>query len=93
MRLLRKLSNVSNDVLRKIVDQAVELSDAPKVDDAEFERRIAICEGCENFDKENRKCQLCGCFMDVKAELLDLPIVLPGMEKTVKCADKVNTRW
>lgn len=36
------------------------------VDDGEFARRIAICEGCEKFTKD-RKCSVCGCFCDIKA--------------------------
>ena len=31
--------------------------------------RIKICETCANFNSEERKCNLCGCFMDVKTEL------------------------
>lgn len=92
MNVVKRLSGVANNVLEKIVEQAFEFADVPKVSDEEFERRIAICESCENFNAENRKCKLCGCFMDVKAELKELPAI-PGMSREVKCSDKVNTRW
>jgi hypothetical protein len=36
-------------------------------DEAETNRRLDICQGCENF-KEGR-CMLCGCFMKLKAKL------------------------
>jgi hypothetical protein len=37
------------------------------VDDAEFERRMAICRGCEHY--ENDRCKKCGCFLNLKARL------------------------
>lgn len=34
------------------------------------ESRLATCGGCPNFDPEKKKCKVCGCFMEVKSELL-----------------------
>jgi len=34
----------------------------------EAQRRIEICEKCEYFDSHFRMCNLCGCFMDIKAK-------------------------
>lgn len=31
--------------------------------------RLAICNGCPNYDKEEKRCKVCTCFMEVKAKL------------------------
>lgn len=31
------------------------------VDKAEYERRLAICKACDQYDAEKRRCILCGC--------------------------------
>ncbi len=31
--------------------------------------RLSVCQGCGDFYKEDQTCGLCGCFMDIKAEL------------------------
>ncbi|MDR3582564.1 MAG: hypothetical protein P4L67_04795 [Candidatus Pacebacteria bacterium] len=36
------------------------------VDQAEFDRRHAICETCESFDAKRNKCRECRCSMAVK---------------------------
>jgi hypothetical protein len=33
--------------------------------------RLKICAQCEYFGKLANQCKLCGCFMDVKARLLE----------------------
>lgn len=33
----------------------------------EFEKRISICKDCEFYHKYSTTCNLCGCFMKVKA--------------------------
>lgn len=35
--------------------------------DEEFSRRITICESCEHWLPEERRCGKCACYMDVKA--------------------------
>ncbi len=37
-----------------------------RVDGQEKVRRLAICEACEHFDPDARKCTTCSCYMDVK---------------------------
>jgi hypothetical protein len=37
-------------------------------DEGETNRRLAICESCENYKEE--RCVLCGCFMKAKAKVL-----------------------
>ena len=37
------------------------------VDDATKSARLAVCEGCEFFIAADRRCQKCGCWMELKA--------------------------
>lgn len=34
------------------------------------EERLKVCTECNHFTKLSRQCKLCGCFMDLKAQLL-----------------------
>ena len=79
-----KIKKLSVKIQRAIVEQLDDLADSPKVMEAEFKRRISICESCCEFKTEDRKCGVCGCFMDVKASLLQYPFVLSG-DKIVRC--------
>lgn len=50
-------------VLKKVMPAAVnEMAD----------KRIAICNSCDKLNTENRRCLLCGCFMDLKVFLPDV---------------------
>jgi hypothetical protein len=40
-----------------------------KADQAEFDRRMSICEGCEFFKKLSKQCSKCGCFMKLKTKI------------------------
>jgi hypothetical protein len=40
-----------------------------KLDLMKFRIRYELCTRCENFNKENSKCKLCGCYMKVKVML------------------------
>jgi hypothetical protein len=42
------------------------------VDQAEFDRRHAICEACEHFDAATNRCKLCSCNMAVKPWMRDV---------------------
>lgn len=33
------------------------------------EFRLSVCQSCDQFDREDRTCTVCGCFMDIKAPL------------------------
>jgi hypothetical protein len=37
------------------------------VDDKIFNERIDICKSCEFYNKSYNKCNVCGCFLDIKA--------------------------
>lgn len=39
------------------------------VDDAEQERRLSICRGCEKFVAEDMRCRACGCGLNLKARV------------------------
>lgn len=45
------------------------------VDDAEYERRMAICRACDQFTAKQR-CRLCGCWMKAKNRLATEPCPL-----------------
>ena len=30
------------------------------------QKRMAVCESCERFEKSTNRCKICGCFMSVK---------------------------
>lgn len=45
------------------------LAGEPPVDETEKARRIELCEACEHFIAADRRCQKCGCWMDLKTRL------------------------
>lgn len=47
------------------------------VDQAELERRLGICRGCEHFDPQPERCRVCGCVAAWKARLASEHCPLP----------------
>lgn len=47
---------------------ATQIFQVEKVEQTEKSLRLSICGHCDQFDADKRKCRVCGCFMDVKAE-------------------------
>jgi uncharacterized paraquat-inducible protein A len=41
----------------------------PRSEQEEIEARLAICQTCKYFKPHQRRCQKCGCFMDLKTRL------------------------
>jgi hypothetical protein len=41
----------------------------PRSDQELIEHRLAICNSCEWFKKNLKKCKKCGCFMSLKSTL------------------------
>lgn len=39
------------------------------VDEAEYERRLAICKACDQYDAEKRRCRVCGCRTEYKLRM------------------------
>lgn len=58
--LLEQASNLAKATTVHILDGMTE------VDNTEASRRIQICESCPLFTASERRCRLCGCYMDVK---------------------------
>jgi hypothetical protein len=88
-----KVAETSNEIQKAIVEDFIELADCEKVSEEEFQRRISLCESCEKFNPETRRCDICTCFMDIKASLEELPFTFGNKDKKVKCSDKDNPKW
>jgi hypothetical protein len=43
--------------------------DSIKADKSTKEERLAICDGCVDYDVPDDRCKVCGCIMKVKASL------------------------
>jgi rubrerythrin len=43
----------------------------PQTSDEEKERRAAICESCDQLNKEEYRCNVCGCFLKYKISWAD----------------------
>lgn len=54
--------------------------------------RLNICENCDLFDQEQRRCTHCKCFMDIKTTLRYDPVESAKQGKRVKCACPIN-KW
>ncbi len=37
--------------------------------EAEYQRRLATCEGCPLFDRDQKRCAKCGCYTDYKLRM------------------------
>jgi hypothetical protein len=58
-----QISSFGNE-MTKFVGNGMPIADAKK-----YEERIKICRQCELFDRYQRRCRKCGCFMLVKARM------------------------
>jgi hypothetical protein len=38
----------------------------PTVSEEVHQKRMSICKSCENFNKKNTTCNICGCFLEIK---------------------------
>jgi hypothetical protein len=43
---------------------------SPKSDKQKVEQRLEICNACPDLKKNTKRCKHCGCFMELKATLL-----------------------
>ena len=39
-----------------------------EVDEKEAERRMSICQSCDNYDQETERCKICTCIMPIKTK-------------------------
>ena len=44
--------------------------------------RLHICKSCENFNSIEKRCNICGCFLEAKTRVLN-----------AVCGDKENPKW
>ena len=63
-------SSISDEEIRKMVDEVRNMKGVKLADEAEFERRFEICKACEKLE-DGATCMLCGCVMQVRARLYD----------------------
>ena len=63
---------MQQEIIKEVLDV---LPGTTFVSEADQEKRLNICEGCEMMNKETRKCKGCGCFIDEKTRVLSLPFM------------------
>lgn len=77
-RLSNSIQDLSNIIQKEIVSEALSfLPDTSFVTDKKAEQRLELCETCENLIDSNRKCSICGCFVDLKTKVKKLPFMEP----------------
>jgi Family of unknown function (DUF6171) len=57
--------------LRTIAIQLMQGKLPPMAEGELGNERLKVCAECEHFGKLARQCGLCGCFMDIKAKMLN----------------------
>jgi hypothetical protein len=63
----RMAVNATQSVIRNAA--SVAQGNSLKLDPAEANKRLSICQGCEYFSSGSQRCQKCGCFLSVKTYL------------------------
>jgi hypothetical protein len=61
---------LSDAEVQRILAEYFQGSPAAMVDDAGYERRLAICRACDRLDY-GTTCRHCGCLVQVRAKLAD----------------------
>lgn len=62
--LLREMSEAGND--QKMIEKYREaIKQADRVDEEEYERRLAVCKECEKLNAGT--CNACGCYVELRA--------------------------
>jgi hypothetical protein len=75
-RLKERISKLSIEAQKAVVQEVLDVMPGTEfVSDATMAGRLQLCEGCENMNAKNRKCRLCGCFIDQKTRVLKLPFM------------------
>ena len=59
---LKQAKNASKAMLQVITGQAL------KIDETAYIERINRCKECDKLNKSSMRCNLCGCFVQVKAK-------------------------
>jgi len=59
--------------LKSALDSARRLAQDPsKVTDAVRQERLSICGNCEHFYSPAKRCQVCGCYMELKTQFANM---------------------
>jgi hypothetical protein len=61
---------LSDAEVRRILTEYFQGRAVSTVDDAEYERRLAICDACDSL-QYGTTCRHCGCLVQVRAKLAD----------------------
>lgn len=69
--LQSKLQNFNSDVNKVLESSSLKLIDkfSNHVTDEIYNKRYSICQSCDKFNKEVRKCILCNCWMTAKCKI------------------------
>ena len=63
-------SEISAEMIEKMVDEVRNMRGVRLVSEEEYARRFKICKKCEKLE-DGATCMLCGCVMQVRARLSD----------------------
>lgn len=68
--LVQEAMNLAKSVATVVKDAAQ--GKAVTVSEEELQRRYSICEKCDLFDADKKRCRKCGCWMDMKSKLASM---------------------
>ena len=66
--ILNIVNRVNNNVINQVISYTKSLSNYTvnnfqNTSDETYKKRLEICNNCENYNKNNNKCNICGCYM------------------------------
>lgn len=64
VKMLFELAGTAADVITEYKNKGILLASDEKTN-----FRMNICANCKSFDKTSSRCNLCGCFMNIKVRL------------------------
>lgn len=71
-----RIKELSIEVQKEIVKEVLDILPGTEFVSNDTQRgRLILCSTCENMNPENRKCKICGCFIDEKTRVLKLPFM------------------
>jgi hypothetical protein len=64
------LPQMANSLFKAAVEETIAIAEGHEaLKEAERNRRLALCKGCDRYVIESGRCVECGCFMGVKTKL------------------------
>ena len=76
--IIKKMTSFGNALFQHVI------CGLKLVSEEKLKERLGICDNCEMYKKEEKKCGLCGCHMQIKAEWLESRCPHPGGNKWEK---------